>query len=434
MKRFWLIPCLLAVAGFTGLRMTGGSFAPVPPTPILITFSPTNPSIADNFVNGTQVASVLVTMSNGSVFNGSLGFSPPVTSGCAQNGNNAGLFGVAIPPTYAMLTTRTGSSADEGTKLATVTATQNGGTACAVVSVLVQPANAVPPPAAVAGFTTLIINDDFTSPSFANPATWLDCAGASSPLYWRAWDGFGPYPDCPISIVSDQGSNSVRIHWQDSYLGFLPGNNSPMQTTPDNASGRATPPGFYLEVVARTDNSGSGIHPWLALWSYSVHQGGTGAYEIDGFEEFQNGGGGGFAVHNFGAAASDQNCAGQYCGCADLANSCAGAFLDVTQYHKYAWRQTSAGSDIVFCTYISLDPNGAITNANLYGCGTIKPNAFQLSDNLGMVHQFSIGTTGTAGSAVGNGNGKNNLIKSIKVWSCAGINSGALCRSSSNNP
>src|SRR6266704_1178706 len=187
MKRFWLIPCLLAVAGFTGLRMTGGSFAPVPPTPILITFSPINPSIADNFVNGTQVASVLVTMSDGSAFNGSLGFSPPVTSGCAQNGNSSGLFGTAIPPTYAMLTTRTGSSADDGTNLATVTARQNGGTVCTAISVLVQPANVIPPPAAVAGFNQLIINDDFQSATFANPATWLDCNDGSvqpaSPLY-----------------------------------------------------------------------------------------------------------------------------------------------------------------------------------------------------------------------------------------------------------
>src|SRR6266700_7287736 len=251
MKRLWLIPLFLVLAGFTGLRMTGGSFAPVPPTPILITFSPTNPSIADNFFNGTQVASVRVTMSNGSAFNGSLGFTPPVTSGCAQNGNNSGLFGTAIPPTDALLTTRTGSSADDGTKLATVTATQNGGTVCAVVSILVQPANVVPPPAAVAGFNQLIINDDFQSSIFANPATWLDCNDGStppaSPLYWRAWRGFGMSINGPCSAITQAtdpagGQLALKLHWQDSYVGADgTGKQTPIQTVSDGGVGRLTP-------------------------------------------------------------------------------------------------------------------------------------------------------------------------------------------------
>src|SRR6266568_1898287 len=430
MKRFWLIPCLLAVAGFTGLRMTGGSFAPVPPTPILITFSPTNPSIADNFVNGTQVASVLVTMSNGSAFNGSLGFSPPVTSGCAQNGNNSGLFGTAIPPTYALLTTRTGSSADDGTKLATVTATQNGGTVCAVVSILVQPANVVPPPAAVAGFNQLIINDDFQSATFANPSTWLDCndgsAPPASPLYWRAWVGFGTNVDGPCSAITQAtdaigGQLALKLHWQDSYY---TGNNGHAHATIIQTSDasrtvqpRVTSRGFYLEVVARTDVIGGSPLPWAALWSYTIADCG---YEIDGFEEVGFGNGVSAAIHN---------CNGSNW-CINPSSGCASFPIDITQYHTYAWRQTAgpagAGQDIIFCGYI----DGSLKGCNSVG-GNLPTTSAQLA-GMPMTHQFGPEMPG-GGSFLGNGStGKNQWIQSVKIWSCS-TDPNNLCNSSSNN-
>ncbi len=434
MKRLWFIPIFLALAGFSGLRMTGGSFAPVPPTPILITFSPTNPSIADNFVNGTQVASVLVTMSNGSAFNGSLGFSPPVTSGCAQNGNNSGLFGTAIPPTYALLTTRTGSSADDGTKLATVTATQNGGTVCAVVSILVQPANVVPPPAAVAGFNQLIINDDFQSATFANPSTWLDCndgsAPPASPLYWRAWVGFGMNISVPCSQITQAvdpvgGQLALRLHNQDSFRDLTNGHSMAaiVQTTDNNGNGRRIPQGHYVEVEARTDLSTRGSpNPWMGLWSYSVTNASNGNYELDGAEEA--GSGVSFAIHNF-SAPGNGNCAPtNYCSCANPDQACAPGVVDVTQYHTYAWRQTGAGSDLVMCAYIDGVKQGA--------CNTIDPNSSQLSPGSDMVVQlFNTGAT----NALGNGStGKNVWVRKLKVFSCAGINSGQLCHSSINNP
>jgi len=118
MKRFWLI---LPLAAFVPIG--GGHFTTLPATPIGITFNPPAPSISDQFIANAQVANINVAMSDGTAFAGMLGFSPPTSTSCAQNGTGAGLFSEQqLPP--LLLTTRPGTSADDGTKLVTVTATQ----------------------------------------------------------------------------------------------------------------------------------------------------------------------------------------------------------------------------------------------------------------------------------------------------------------------
>ena len=286
----------------------------------------------------------------------------------------------------------------------------------------IVPAAAVPAAAQAAGFNTLIINDNFQDPSFANPATWYDCAGASSPLYWRAWVGFGTNIDGPCSAITQAtdpltGQSALRIHWQDSYFSGLGSGHAfgtMIQTAADNGVGRLVPPGFYIEVVARTDLlnvSGS-----MDLWSLTPT---AGDYEIDGLEEFGSAGSMQSNIHNpwasggaFNNCARCVSCPPQGCG------------FDLTQYHTYAWRQTSGGTDKVFCAYY---------DGVLAGCQTIMPNSTQLA-GFPMLHQVgSYATNG--GRPIGNGNtGKNTWIKSVKVWSCAGLNSGAQCNSSSNNP
>jgi hypothetical protein len=86
----------------------------------------------------------------------------------------------------------------------------------------IVPAAAVPAAAQAAGFTTLIINDNFQDPSFASASAWLDCAGASSPKWWRAWVGFGSI-DGPCGAITQavdpqNGQLALRLHWQDSYF------------------------------------------------------------------------------------------------------------------------------------------------------------------------------------------------------------------------
>ncbi len=281
----------------------------------------------------------------------------------------------------------------------------------------------VPAPAAAAGFNTLIINDDFSSSTFGNPVTnWLDCNDGStppaSPLYYRAWVGFGTNIDAPCSAITQaadplNGQLALHLHWQDSYF---TGNNGhahgiPVQTTDGAGNGRRTPMGFYIEFVARSATQ-TGSFPGIDVWSYTHTN--TDSYEIDGAEE-AGATNMSFAIHNNDLANGS---------CADPNSSppCAGAVVNITQYHTYAWRQTSAGSDIVFCAYV---------DGTLYGCNSISPVNAQLTSLQDMVHQMLIFVPGNYSTA---GRTKEMYIKSMKVWSCAGVNSGNHCLSASNNP
>src|SRR5712672_250684 len=63
---------------------------------------------------------------------------------------------------------------------------------------------AVPAPAAAAGFTTRVLHSDFTSPAYADTSTWLQCAGASSPIWWTTNNANYKKGTCPI-ITTDGG-------------------------------------------------------------------------------------------------------------------------------------------------------------------------------------------------------------------------------------
>jgi len=75
--------------------------------------------------------------------------------------------------------------------------------------------NPTPPhPAQVAGFTTLAYCADFTSAAMANPSTWLDCAGATTPQWFAYNGGVGTETSCShIHIVNDSvaGSNVLAL-------------------------------------------------------------------------------------------------------------------------------------------------------------------------------------------------------------------------------
>ena len=82
---------------------------------------------------------------------------------------------------------------------------------------------AAPPPAQAAGFTTCVVCFDWTASSggvFVNGSapdgvnaaqtnTWLDCAGASSPLWYNYLPGYAVAGGCP-SIVND-GAGNPRV-------------------------------------------------------------------------------------------------------------------------------------------------------------------------------------------------------------------------------
>jgi hypothetical protein len=208
----------------------------------------------------------------------------------------------------------------------------------------------------------------------------------------------------------------MKIHWEDSYLGGGGAGVSLIATSDNNGNGpRLTPRGFYLEVVARTDLAGGYPTPWMDLWSYGNNNTATGDYEIDGFEE-SGINGSTCNIHN------NENGFNSACGPT--------ATVDVSQYHTYAWRQTSAGTDLVFCAWIG---NADGTNMVQQGCGSILPTSAQLNPGAPTVHQFDVGANGPQ-QRLNNGSvGKNAWLKSVKVWSCS-TDPNNVCNSSSNNP
>ena len=89
----------------------------------------------------------------------------------------------------------TSGSVSTGALTATTSYSVNCGGATASATVTVTGGGGVPAPATAAGFTTATINDDFSQPSWANTANWLDCndgvtSPPANPLYYRSWVGF----------------------------------------------------------------------------------------------------------------------------------------------------------------------------------------------------------------------------------------------------
>lgn len=95
-----------------------------PPVPTAIAFSPSAPSIFDNTTTGSFVSTLSVTMSDGSVFSGVLGFTSP-------NNNDGGLFALSA----ANLVTNSAMPTGNSTQLVTVSAAQNGTTISASLSI-----------------------------------------------------------------------------------------------------------------------------------------------------------------------------------------------------------------------------------------------------------------------------------------------------------
>src|SRR5258707_921080 len=105
---------------------------PLPPTPNSITFISTTASLPDNSVSGTTVAVFSVSMSDDSAFSGTLSAGPAST--------------VAISGGRLLVLARGLSSADDGSHLWGVTATQNGVMVSSSFTVQVARANPPPPP------------------------------------------------------------------------------------------------------------------------------------------------------------------------------------------------------------------------------------------------------------------------------------------------
>ncbi len=100
-----------SAAGLTGLARINALHCghgheppcqPPPPVPV-INFTPIAPSMPDSTSVGTQFAQIIVTMSDGSAFSGTLGFGSPYSSDsgiCAIQGTSL-ILGAALPAGFS---------------------------------------------------------------------------------------------------------------------------------------------------------------------------------------------------------------------------------------------------------------------------------------------------------------------------------------------
>jgi hypothetical protein len=321
----------------------------------------------------------------------------------------------------------------------------------------VVPASAVPAPAQAAGFTTPVIQSDFTQSKYANQSNWLNCNPTGpfsipNPEWHNAWVGFGTQIVAPCSAYTQQtdpvlGGPALQMHWDNSYCqGHCVGGNGwaatlTLESVNSDSNGTQIPPYAYYEVVFRWDTPLTNTNRGIDIWSNTFT-----LTEFDTIEAYGKTIDGNTITNSTthsqtGSSGTNWSSPYQPChsppiptcsegsdleghGYAYTCNTCKGDFfpngLDVTQYHKWAWRVTSNGTtDTFYCVYID-----DIT----IGCSTVHPDATELADGT-----WSFILLNAQNWAAGSDN-FNLWVKSIAVWSCAAGNSGQKCLTSSPNP
>lgn len=312
-----------------------------------------------------------------------------------------------------------------------------GANPSATLSVQIVPAvsqsNNAPAPAAAAGFTNLIIDYDFTqSNPWADRNSWLRChdgSGASNPLLYQDWIGFGGWQFPPCSNISQGtdpfGSLALHLHMDKAILdamGCEPtncNNNvaplSIVQTVDSAGNGNVLPSNVYVEVIGLTRPSDPSMFRLDSdFWSYD-NGGGT---EWDGIEWY--GFNHGFSTYHNNSSGNVQQTNGD-------------VSLDQSAYHNYAWRVTSNGtSDGFFCTYLDNTPSSSSPG----NCISWFPTNNQAANPSPATVQILMGFVACS-DGVGPACPNSSIdvwVQRLRVWSCGGINSGAKCFSSSANP
>jgi hypothetical protein len=229
-----------------------------PPAPYPIAITPASGSIADNVGSAQAIATFTVTMSDSSTFAGT-------TTKVSESYANplASLSGLNLA------TSRGLSSVDDGTDNIMVQACQNGqcisrtyaltiSSASGTIACDIGPAyvGTIPAGAAAAGFTTCAANYDFTQSSFSDTATWLDCAGASNPLWFNDPDtraGGSGAPCSDVTMVTDSTIGKQVLKASYTLADYNGGANRVSLTTWRNNVGDRFPNSGYEEAVMRVD-------------------------------------------------------------------------------------------------------------------------------------------------------------------------------------
>lgn len=401
----------------TGITLNGGSTG----------------SYTSGATSGTNVGPIAVTMSDSSTFDGTLATSTgapgtyfSISSSNLQTNSSTPTCTSSTPYTFNIVATPgSGETGANFTKSVTVTCNPTGGSG--VACTFGPNAPSVPSAAQAAGFTTCVANYDFTNTAsftnnghtyqWSNMGTWLDCDGASNPLWTFA------YGNCShVNIISDGGTQTLDVQWQPSDYGTYtstaiqtggPGNDSNIS----NAI-LSVPTGKYVEVVSRITQStqssacNSGC-TYAGIWSWGGN-GNPNFIEWDFIEYYYNGvNSDGAQLHPTDGASASVDAIGE-------PHNVSG--YNPTQYNTFGIRTASDTSgDLAMCTYL----NGTLINGGgAHPCGTGSYSPVPVGRN------FLVMTVGPQGSAPNFLANADVYVQRETVWSCSGWATGECYNSS----
>ena len=276
------------------------------------------------------------------------------------------------------------------------------------------PSTGLTPPAgaAAAGYTTLALNIDFTGATTSsyngtafnaqNLSAWLDCAGASNPIFWENGFSSNAPPCSAFNIVNDNGTTALDMtyllsYWPNSLTSSIqtvnPTNNSLQHNFPQDV---------YYEITFRMSSqtvnscpSGGGLCLFGTFFTWVFGNGSSAPMEWDIVETWSNGAATNGAIDHQGSHGG-QPMGPNYYGC------CA----DFTQYHTYADRVTTDGNNNwAGCSYL----DNTVLGCNKSGfSGDQQTQRNIISANIG------------AWTSSNNVTAQQDMyIKSIRMWSCS---------------
>jgi hypothetical protein len=270
----------------------------------------------------------------------------------------------------------------------------------------------VPAPAAAAGFTTQVLNADFTAAQWANTATYITNCGAGTalanqPATWTfTFQIDGSMAPCGNStIVSDGGSNALYMNWPVSqYSAGNAGYNFTWPSYFHSSQTSATswlPMEYYVEWTWRSDSgtlnqSGGSNGGHLDLWATSMSESGVCCWTDENhFEEFQ--------------PPSTGFCTSVQAWVPFSSSSSACSTVDMTQYHKIGALLTSDESTNTYlCLFVD---DVFVPNCVSEASKTSPDNAYTLHDRALTFFENVYGKPPV--------NDIHAWFRSIRMWACA---------------
>lgn len=281
------------------------------------------------------------------------------------------------------------------------------------------PPSPTPPPppagAAAAGYTTLALNIDFTGATTSSYngntfnaqslSAWLDCAGASNPVFWVNGFSSSAPPCSAYNVINDNGTTVLDMTYLPSYWPNSLTTSIQTVNPSNNSSQHNFPQGVYYEVTFKLSNqtvnnscsSGVGNNPLClfgTVFTWVFGNGSTAPMEWDIVETYSNG-----AAIN---GAIDHTSNAGY----NMGPNYYGGSGDLTNYHTYANRVTTDGNNNwEGCSYLD---NSFLGCSGSSFSGDQKTQRNIISANIGAWQ----GNTNVLTQ-------QDMYIEHIRVWSCS---------------